>query len=205
MYEHSNEVLGDDPAPLESLRSNAVTVTPPIRLAAVVLICSAALLAASGLLTWFVTSNPGFKNHKFAGFRAARSSSWYLSVPVGWPLLFVAMFLCAVAVLILRTERAQWIRAAATGCVLLSTLAILLVLKNKSYVPYEIPLKLRESLLPLIKSNPASKDQIEKEFASLAVNVRSGLWVALVGAISCTTISVFIVLKSRRPSESPSA
>lgn len=205
MGDQDTGVLGAEPARTRRAPRYAVPVTPPIRIAAVALICAAITMVASGAMTWFATNNPGYKTQSFDGFRAARSSAWIQSIPVGWLLLVVAILLCAVALAILRTQRARWLMTAGLGCTLLSAATVLLVIKEKSHVPLTIPRDLRKSVLPLITLHPETKAQVEKQFSGLTVNVRMGLWVALVAALACTAISVFISLKSRRPSDAANA
>lgn len=201
MHEQDFDDLDAEPTSGGPARRYAVPITRNIRIAALALFGSAIVLLASGTLTWFETMNPGFKSQDFGGFRASRANAWFKSVPIGWVLLVVVAMLCAVALKILRSRRARWLLIAGVGCTLVSAATVLLVLKERSYVPLSIPRSLRESVIALIKLHPESKAKFEKQFSGLAVEVRLGLWVALVAAVACTGISGFIVMKSRRPRE----
>ena len=214
MHEDNNDVVYDDTeidaaAEAESFqdlpRPRYVTpVSPTIRTASTALIAAAALLAASGLLTWFTTRNGDFAPDHTNGYKFGQASVWYLSVSVGWPLLLAAALLVAVAVKTLQAREAVWLRRASIGCTTISVAAFVLVLVNRSYVPEQIPAELRRSTAALLVNRPELQEKVEKDLASLVVSTNVGIWVALLAAAACAVISAFIAVQSKRPSE-PSA
>jgi hypothetical protein len=179
-------------------------------MAAVGLICLSAVLVASGLFTWFTSTikpvgTRTFASHTFAGFHAGLASAWFASIPVGWALLGAALVLSALALLIVRNSRATWLYRALLGCCVLSAATFVLILIERSHVHSQIITNLRNAAAPLIAQGPQYKALAEAQLAGLEVHDRGGVWMALAAAAGTTAVLVFIVMKSRRSSESPSA
>jgi hypothetical protein len=158
----------------------------------------AAVLAASGLLTWFTVNldpNPALKA---AGFGVGSGGAWYASIPVGWILLVVGIALGVAGSQIARDKLDQRHTKLAVACFLLSSATFVFILIERAHVHAQVPRDLAQSTVALLESRPELKDRIEEQLSRIVVKDGVGMWVALAAATTLATTAAVLALKSRK-------
>ena len=186
-------------------------ITGSIRSACVALILASVLLTFSGALTWFKTTTlKGKATIASDGFYLGWANSWIGSISIGWILLVVAIVLVVASAKTLRVHQALWLWRSSVGCAVLSAGTALFILIDAAHFRSSVPAEMRkqsEALLVLADSEErkaAILKLINQQLEALAVHNGIGSTVALLAALACAGISVFIAVQSKRPSE-PSA